>query len=119
MAGSGSRPWVVRTIVAALLDPLEGPETRALAVELLGDVRVLCVCPGPVDTDMMRSAVASEPDPEAARKSWTCGPLLQRVASPDEIAGAIVYAASSDCGFATGNLIVVDGGTTAGKRVCR
>ena len=91
--------------------------TRALAVELSGDVRVLCVCPGPVNTDMMRSAVASEPDPEAARKSWACGPLLQRVASPDEIAGAIVYAASSDCGFATGNLIVVDGGTTAGKRV--
>jgi NAD(P)-dependent dehydrogenase (short-subunit alcohol dehydrogenase family) len=91
--------------------------TRALAVELSGDVRVLCVCPGPVDTDMMRSAVASEPDPEAARRSWASGPLLERVASPDEIAGAIVYAASSDCSFATGNLIVVDGGTTAGRRV--
>jgi NAD(P)-dependent dehydrogenase (short-subunit alcohol dehydrogenase family) len=91
--------------------------TRALAVELSGDVRVLGVCPGPVDTDMMRSAVARESDPEAARRSWASGPMLERVASPDEIAGAIVYAASSDCSFATGNLIVVDGGTTAGRRM--
>lgn len=91
--------------------------TRALAAELAPDVRVLCVCPGPVDTDMMRLAVASEPDPAAARRSWADGPLLQRVASPDEIAGAIAYAASSDCSFATGNLIVVDGGTTTGKRI--
>lgn len=89
--------------------------TRALAVELAPEVRVLCVCPGPVDTDMMREAVAREDDPEAARRSWASGPLLRRVATADEIAGAIAFAASDDCSFATGNLIVVDGGTTAGK----
>ena len=78
---------------------------------------MLCVCPGPVETDMMQQAVARAPDPQAERHAWASGPLLQRVASPDEIAGAIAYAASDDCSFATGNLIVVDGGATAGKRV--
>ncbi|MFN4140210.1 SDR family NAD(P)-dependent oxidoreductase [Aestuariivirga sp.] len=91
--------------------------TRALAVELAPDVRALCVCPGPVDTDMMRKAVAAEPEPETARASWAKLTLLGRVAKPEEIAAAIVFAASPDCSFATGNLISVDGGATAGRRV--
>jgi NAD(P)-dependent dehydrogenase (short-subunit alcohol dehydrogenase family) len=64
-------------------------------------------------TDTMKAA----PDPGAVRRSWERSPLLRRIAAPEEIAAAIAFAASSDCGFATGNLIVVDGGTTAGRRV--
>jgi NAD(P)-dependent dehydrogenase (short-subunit alcohol dehydrogenase family) len=91
--------------------------TRALAVELAPQVRVLCVCPGPVETDMMRDTMAASPDPEAVRRTWQSGTLLGRIAAPEEIAAAIAFAASPDCSYATGNLIVVDGGTTAGRRV--
>jgi NAD(P)-dependent dehydrogenase (short-subunit alcohol dehydrogenase family) len=91
--------------------------TRALAVELAPDVRVLCVCPGPVDTDMMRQAVMSSDDPEAVQHGWESLPLLRRVARPHEIASAIAFAASVDNSFATGSLLVVDGGVTAGRRV--
>lgn len=91
--------------------------TKALAVELAPDVRALCICPGPVATDMMESAVQATSDPEAARRQWASFPLLGRVASPDEIAQAIVFAASPEASFATGSIIAIDGGTTAGKRV--
>jgi NAD(P)-dependent dehydrogenase (short-subunit alcohol dehydrogenase family) len=91
--------------------------TRALAVELAPEVRVLCVCPGPVETDMMRDTVSASPDPEATRRQWEEGTPLRRVARPAEIAAAIAFAASADCSYATGDLIVVDGGATAGRRL--
>jgi 2-keto-3-deoxy-L-fuconate dehydrogenase len=86
-------------------------------VELAPDVRALCICPGPVATDMMEDAVRAAPDPEAARRQWASFPLLGRVAEPREIAEAIVFAASPAASFATGSILIVDGGTTAGKRV--
>ncbi|HEY7766350.1 MAG TPA: SDR family oxidoreductase [Aestuariivirgaceae bacterium] len=90
--------------------------TRALATELAPQVRALCVCPGPIDTDMMQNSVASAPDPKAARRQWESYPLLKRVATPAEIAEAILFAASPACAFQTGSLIIVDGGATAGRR---
>jgi NAD(P)-dependent dehydrogenase (short-subunit alcohol dehydrogenase family) len=91
--------------------------TRALAVELAPAVRVLAVCPGPVETDMMRAAMDASLDPDAVREAWRSATLLGRIAAPEEIAAAIAFAASPDCSFATGNLITVDGGTTSGRRI--
>jgi NAD(P)-dependent dehydrogenase (short-subunit alcohol dehydrogenase family) len=91
--------------------------TKALAVELAPDVRALCICPGPVATDMMEHAVRAAPDPEAARRQWMSFPLLGRVAHPSEIAETIVFAASPAASFATGSILLIDGGTTAGKLV--
>lgn len=91
--------------------------TRALAVECAPAVRALCVCPGPVDTDMMRETVAAQPDPHAAMRQWESVPLLRRVARPDEIGRAILAAASPVFSYATGGLIVVDGGASAGRKV--
>lgn len=91
--------------------------TRALAVELVPDVRVLCVCPGPTETDMMRESIAAAPDQTKARQQWASYTLLNRVASPDEIGAAILLAASPRATFLTGSVIMADGGATAGKRV--
>jgi NAD(P)-dependent dehydrogenase (short-subunit alcohol dehydrogenase family) len=91
--------------------------TRALAVELAPAVRVLAVCPGPVETDMMRDAMSASSDPQAVRESWQSATLLGRIAAPEEIAAAIAFAASPDCSYATGTLLSVDGGTTSGRRV--
>ena len=91
--------------------------TRALAVELAPDVRALCICPGPVETDMMHQSLARTGDPAAARRQWEALTLLRRVGQPREIAEAIVFAASPAASFATGSAWLVDGGVTAGKRV--
>lgn len=91
--------------------------TRALATELAPDVRAICVCPGPTETDMMRESVAAAPDEAKARQQWASYPLLARVAAPAEIAEAILFAASARASYLTGSVIMADGGTTAGKRV--
>src|SRR5262245_40196601 len=44
--------------------------TRALAVELAPAVRAICVCPGPIETDMMQRSLEASGDPVAARKVW-------------------------------------------------
>lgn len=83
--------------------------TRAIAVELAPDVRALAVCPGPIDTDMMRQ--------NAEPGQWEAFPLLKRVAKASEVAEAILFAASPRAAFQTGSVITIDGGTTAGKRL--
>lgn len=77
--------------------------TRALAVELAPDVRVSCVVPGGVDTDMVRGR----------EEALAALHPLGRLATADEIAGAIVFAL--DAPFVTGSLLVIDGGLTAGR----
>jgi 2-keto-3-deoxy-L-fuconate dehydrogenase len=91
--------------------------TRALAVELAPDVRTIAVCPGPVETDMMHDALAATADPEAARRSWADATMLRRIATPAEIAETIAFAASPRAAYMTGDLLIVDGGATAGRRV--
>jgi len=91
--------------------------TRALATELAPHVRVLCVCPGPTDTDMMRESVAASPDEAKARQQWAAYTLLGRVAAPQEIGEAILLAASPRASYLTGSVLMADGGATAGKRV--
>lgn len=91
--------------------------TRALATEAAPHVRVLCVCPGPTETDMMRESVATAPDEARARKQWASYTLLDRVAAPREIGEAILLAASPRATFMTGSVIMADGGATAGRRV--
>ncbi len=91
--------------------------TRALATELAPDVRVLCVCPGPTETDMMRESIATAPDQAKAHQQWASYTLLNRVAAPAEIGEALLLAASPRASYLTGSIIMADGGATAGKRV--
>jgi NAD(P)-dependent dehydrogenase (short-subunit alcohol dehydrogenase family) len=83
--------------------------TRAIAVELAPDVRAVAVCPGPIDTDMMRQN--SDPG------QWEAFPLLKRVAKASEIAETILFAASPNASFQTGSVITIDGGSTGGRRM--
>jgi NAD(P)-dependent dehydrogenase (short-subunit alcohol dehydrogenase family) len=91
--------------------------TKALAVELAPKVRAIAVCPGPVETDMMRASLAASPDPDSAARGWSAPTMLRRVASAQEIAKVIAFAASPSASYMTGNVILVDGGATAGRRV--
>ncbi|MGA2342333.1 MAG: SDR family oxidoreductase [Steroidobacteraceae bacterium] len=88
--------------------------TRAMAVELARRVRVNCVCPGNVETDMIREAAAASPNAARYLERARERAPLRRMASPGEVAAAILYLASKEAAFTTGAALVVDGGGSAG-----
>lgn len=89
--------------------------TRALAMELAPDIRVNCVCPGWVDTDMLRrDYIDIADDPAEAEREAIAEAPLERVSTPEEIASAIIYLASHDARFITGVALPLDGGLSAG-----
>jgi len=88
--------------------------TKAMALEIAPDVRANCVCPGYVDTDMIRLSVKRKPDPEAAWQKMIDYAPLKRITTPAEIAAGIMYLASDEARFVTGTALAIDGGTTAG-----
>jgi NAD(P)-dependent dehydrogenase (short-subunit alcohol dehydrogenase family) len=89
--------------------------TRALALELAPDIRVNCVCPGYVDTDMVRrDVINASAHPDQTEAALAASAPLNRIAGPDEIATAILYLASDAARFVTGAAFQIDGGTTAG-----
>ncbi|HEX2483099.1 MAG TPA: SDR family oxidoreductase [Methylomirabilota bacterium] len=88
--------------------------TRALAVDHAADhIRVNCVCPGPVDTPLLRRGIERAADPEAKRLSEISSTLLGRLGRPEEIASVIHFLASGEASFVTGSIVVADGGVTA------
>jgi NAD(P)-dependent dehydrogenase (short-subunit alcohol dehydrogenase family) len=90
--------------------------TRAMALELAPAVRVNCVCPGYVDTDMVRrDGIEKADDPAAAERAILDFAPLRRIAAPEEIATAILYLASAHARNITGAAFQIDGGATAGQ----
>jgi NAD(P)-dependent dehydrogenase (short-subunit alcohol dehydrogenase family) len=87
--------------------------TKALALELAPKIRVNCICPGAIDTPMIRRFIDAAPDPKAVEKQLTSQHPLGRLGKPEEIAKAALYLASGDSSFVTGHSLVVDGGFTA------
>jgi NAD(P)-dependent dehydrogenase (short-subunit alcohol dehydrogenase family) len=77
--------------------------TRCMALDLAPSVRVNAVCPGFVQTPLLTYG------PEIADRL-----PLGRLARPDEIAALIVFLASDDAAFITGQCFVADGGELAG-----
>jgi NAD(P)-dependent dehydrogenase (short-subunit alcohol dehydrogenase family) len=82
---------------------------RNLAVEYGPDnVRVNCIAPGLIKTDFARALW--EDEKLAERRNATTP--LRRIGNPEEIAGGVVFLASSASAFMTGQTIVIDGGVT-------
>ena len=91
--------------------------TRTMALDHAGDnIRVNSICPGSVDTPMLRSAATlfSPDKPFDAIQDWGKLHPLGRVAQPEEIAQAILFLLSDAASFITGAAIVADGGLTIG-----
>lgn len=81
--------------------------TRSLAAEWAPYVRVNCVAPGYVATSMVQELVAQgRVDPEAVNRRTPFG----RMAEPAEVASAVLFLASDEASFITGETIMVDGG---------
>lgn len=85
--------------------------TRAIAVDFAPQIRANCICPGSVNTPMLRSAAKLfSDDPDQAVKDWGMMHPLERVAEPAEIAEVIFFLASPQASFITGSAYLVDGG---------
>jgi NAD(P)-dependent dehydrogenase (short-subunit alcohol dehydrogenase family) len=84
--------------------------TRSIAVDYAPRIRCVAVCPGTVDTPMLRDAFNLSPDPDAVLKECEDMHLLQRIAAPLEIAELIKFLCSDKASFITGQSIRIDGG---------
>ncbi|ADV46585.1 SDR family NAD(P)-dependent oxidoreductase [Nitratifractor salsuginis] len=97
-----------------------GQMAASLALDYAPEkIRVNCVCPGTIDTDLYRQAIAQIAAEEyggdlreAERHSALQQPL-GRIGTPQEVAAMVLFLASPEAGFITGARIPVDGGYTA------
>lgn len=81
--------------------------TKSAARELAGrGITVNAVAPGFIDTDMTRKM------PAAAKEEFLKNIAMRRLGSTDDIASAIIFFASDDASYVTGQVLAVDGGLT-------
>jgi NAD(P)-dependent dehydrogenase (short-subunit alcohol dehydrogenase family) len=88
--------------------------TRAMAIDHgKQNIRVNCVCPGDVDTPMLRSECEQLGENAKIFMSEAANRPLARVGTPGDIANAVLFLASPMSSWITGTAFVVDGGGSA------
>jgi dihydroanticapsin dehydrogenase len=88
--------------------------TRSLALDYARyGVRVNCICPGFVLSEMLAGYIARQGDPDGAARAFAGMAPMKRIGRPEEIAAAAVFLASQASSFITGVALPVDGGYTA------
>jgi len=87
--------------------------TKAIAADYVGQrIRCNAICPGTVDTPSLHERMAQLGDIEAARRMFTARQPMGRLASAEEVVPIVVYLASDESAFATGQAFSIDGGMT-------
>lgn len=85
--------------------------TRSMAMDLAKEnIRVNAVCPGTVDTPMLKWAASLDPDPQSVYDACNAMHPLGRIAQPREIAEVVAFLAHESSSFVTGAVWTVDGG---------
>ncbi|MEI7645751.1 MAG: glucose 1-dehydrogenase [Chloroflexales bacterium] len=91
--------------------------SRSMALDYAAEgIRVNCVCPGAIDTPLLRAAALHErrANPEARLHEWAVQQPLGRLGSPEEVADLILFLAGPRSSFITGGVYTADGGRGAG-----
>jgi 2-keto-3-deoxy-L-fuconate dehydrogenase len=87
--------------------------TKSVAADFVAQgIRCNCIAPGTVDTPSLGDRINAFSDPAEARKAFVARQPMGRLAQAEEIAPIIVYLASDESRFATGQIFAVDGGMT-------
>jgi 2-keto-3-deoxy-L-fuconate dehydrogenase len=85
--------------------------TKALAIDFVSKgIRCNCICPGTVETPSLYDRMRAQGDVEKAKAAFIARQPMGRMAQPEEIAEMVVYLASDDTAFITGQALVIDGG---------
>jgi NAD(P)-dependent dehydrogenase (short-subunit alcohol dehydrogenase family) len=85
--------------------------TRSMAMDFAKEnIRVNAVCPGTVDTPMLKWAASLDPDPRSVYDACNAMHPLGRIAQPREIAEVVAFLAHESSSFVTGAVWTVDGG---------
>lgn len=88
--------------------------TRAIAVDHGGDgVRCNAVAPGWIDTDLNEEFIESMDNPSKFRESINSIHPIRRTGTPEDVAKLVVFLASDDAEFITGQTYTIDGGRTS------
>ncbi len=87
--------------------------TKAIAADYVAKgVRCNAICPGTVDTPSLQGRINAFADPVQARKDFVARQPMGRLGTVDDIMGILVFLASDESLFATGNAYSIDGGMT-------
>ena len=85
--------------------------TRSMAMDFAKEnIRANCVCPGTVDTPMLKWAASLDPNPQSVYDACNQMHPLGRIAQPREIAEVVAFLAHESSSFVTGAIWTVDGG---------
>jgi NAD(P)-dependent dehydrogenase (short-subunit alcohol dehydrogenase family) len=88
--------------------------TKCMALDHAADkIRVNCICPSFVETDLTAAVISQAPQPEAVRRERTAAHPLGRLGKPEDMAALAVYLASEESSWVTGVVHPVDGGYLA------
>lgn len=87
--------------------------TKSLAADYVKEgLRCNALCPGTVDTPSLRGRIDAAEDPVQAEKDFIARQPMGRLATVDDIVPMVVYLASDESRFVTGQTLLVDGGVT-------
>ncbi len=84
--------------------------TRSIAIDFAPNIRCVAVCPGTIDTPMVRTSFSLSPDPEAVLQECIDMHPIGRIGTPEDVAEVVKFMCDDKAGFITGQYIRVDGG---------
>jgi len=84
--------------------------TRSIAIDFAPNIRCVAVCPGTIDTPMVRQSFALSPNPDEVLQECIDMHPIGRIGTPEDVAEVVKFMCDDKAGFITGQYIRVDGG---------